>query len=119
MVEVQLYSLLIKALEGGEGSASRSALSLPRERPLYRKLGGPQGQSGQVWKISPPPGFDPRTVQPVASRYTDYATRPTSLGGTLLYVYTPIGVFNAWNTSIDAYTEKYLLMIISKPARNM
>jgi hypothetical protein len=23
-----------------------------------------------VWKISPPPGFDPRTVQPVASRYT-------------------------------------------------
>ena len=31
----------------------------------------------QVRKISPPPGFDPRTVQPVASRYTDYATRPT------------------------------------------
>jgi hypothetical protein len=24
-------------------------------------------------KISPPSGFDPRTVQPVASRYTDYA----------------------------------------------
>ena len=24
-------------------------------------------------KISPPPGFDPRTVQPVASSYTDYA----------------------------------------------
>ena len=23
------------------------------------------------------PGFDPRTVQPVASRCTDYATRPT------------------------------------------
>jgi hypothetical protein len=39
---------------------------------LYRRLDGPQGQSGQVWKISPPPGFDPRTVQPVASRYTDY-----------------------------------------------
>jgi len=26
---------------------------------------------------SPPVGFDPRTVQPVASRYTDYATQPT------------------------------------------
>ena len=25
-----------------------------------------------------PPGFDPRTVQPVASRYTDYATRATA-----------------------------------------
>jgi hypothetical protein len=28
-------------------------------------MGGPQGLSGQVRKISPPPGFDPRTVQPV------------------------------------------------------
>ena len=45
--------------------------------PSYRRLGGPQCRSGQVRKISPPPGFDPRTVQPVASRYTDYATRPT------------------------------------------
>jgi len=45
--------------------------------PSYRMLGGPQGRSGQVRKISPPPGFDPRTAQPVASRYTGYATRPT------------------------------------------
>jgi hypothetical protein len=37
--------------------------------PLYRRLGGPQGRSGRMRKISPPPGFDPRTVQPVASRY--------------------------------------------------
>jgi hypothetical protein len=36
-------------------------------------LGWPQGQSGRLRKISPPPGFDPRTVQPVESRYTDYA----------------------------------------------
>ena len=41
------------------------------------RLGGPQGRSGEGQKISPPPGFDPRTIQPVASRYTDYATRPT------------------------------------------
>ena len=41
--------------------------------PLYRRLGGPQGRSGRVRKISPPPGFDPQTVQPVASRYTDCA----------------------------------------------
>ena len=33
--------------------------------PLYRRLGGPQGRSGWVRKISPPPGFDPRTVQTV------------------------------------------------------
>jgi hypothetical protein len=30
-------------------------------------------RSGQVRNISPPPGFDPRTVQPVASRYTNWA----------------------------------------------
>ena len=68
------------ALERGEGLASRPGRSLPPRKtryPLYRRLGGPQCQSGQVWKISPPPGFDPRTVQPVASRYTDYATRLT------------------------------------------
>jgi hypothetical protein len=46
---------------------------------LYRRLGGPQDRSGQVRKISPPTGFDPPTVQPVASRYTDWATRPTDL----------------------------------------
>ena len=45
--------------------------------PFYRKLGGPQGRSGQVRKISSPPGFDPRTVQPVTSGYTDWATGPT------------------------------------------
>ena len=45
--------------------------------PLYRRLGGPQGRSGQMRKIAPPPGFDPRTVQPVASRCTDWATLPT------------------------------------------
>jgi hypothetical protein len=41
--------------------------------PLYRRIGGPQGRSGRLGKILPPPGFDPRTVQPVVSRYTDYA----------------------------------------------
>ena len=41
--------------------------------PLYRRLGGLQGLSGRLWKISPLSGFDPRTVQPVASLYTDCA----------------------------------------------
>ena len=47
--------------------------------PIVQEAGWPQGRSGQVRKISPLPGFDCRTVQPVASRYTDYATRPTGL----------------------------------------
>jgi hypothetical protein len=41
--------------------------------PLYRRLGRPLCWSGQVRKISPPPEFDPWTVQPVASHYTDWA----------------------------------------------
>jgi hypothetical protein len=65
----------------GEWSASRPGRSLPPGKtryPLYRRLGGHQGRYGQVRKISPSPqsGFDPRTVQPVANRYTDCATRP-------------------------------------------
>jgi len=70
-----------------EGSASRPGRSLPLGKtryPLYRRLGGPQGWSGQVQKIPPPPGFDPRTVQPVATRYIDYATQPT------IYGYSPV-----------------------------
>jgi hypothetical protein len=64
---------LTTAVEGGEGSVSRPGRSLPpgkTQYPLYRRLGGPQGWSGQVRKIWPLPGFDPQTVQPVASRYT-------------------------------------------------
>jgi hypothetical protein len=67
-------------LEGGEGSASRPGRSLPPGKiryPLYRRLGGPQGRSGQVQKVSPSPELDAQTVQPVASRYTDWATGPT------------------------------------------
>ena len=40
--------------------------------PLYRKLGSLQGPYRDVRKISLPQLFDPRTVQSVASRYTDY-----------------------------------------------
>jgi hypothetical protein len=67
---------LTSALDGDEWSTPRPGRFTPGKEtrhPLYRRLGGPQGWSGRVLKISPPPGFDPRTVQPVASRYTDRA----------------------------------------------
>jgi hypothetical protein len=41
--------------------------------PLYRRLGGPQGWSGRVLKISPPLGLNPWTIQPIVSRYAIYA----------------------------------------------
>jgi len=67
------------ALEGGEWSAARSDRILPVGKtryPFYRRLGGPQGRSGQVENLVPT-GIRSRTVQPVVSRYTDWATRPT------------------------------------------
>jgi len=64
---------LTSALDGVGGQRHAEAvLPLGKTRyPLYRKPGGPQGRSGQVRKISPPPGYDPRTVHSEASRYTD------------------------------------------------
>ena len=64
----------------GEGSVSRPGGFLPLGKtryPLYRGLGGPQASLDRCGKFRPPSEFDPRTVQPVASRYTDWATRPT------------------------------------------
>jgi len=66
-------------------STPRSARFTPGKEtrcPLYRRLGGPQGRSGRMRKIWPPPGFDPRTVQPVASRCTDWA-----IAAPVLYFY--------------------------------
>jgi hypothetical protein len=58
---------------GGQGHAPAALAPGKTQYPLYRRLGGPQGQSGQVRNISPSTGFDPQTVQPVASRYTDWS----------------------------------------------
>jgi hypothetical protein len=57
----------------GQRHAPAALLPGKTRYPLDRRLGSPQGRSGRVRKNSPPPGFDPRTVQPVASRYTDWA----------------------------------------------
>ena len=46
--------------EEGEWSVSRLGRFLPPGKtryPLYRRLSGPQGRSGQVRKISPPTGI--------------------------------------------------------------
>jgi hypothetical protein len=42
---------------GGQHQAPAALPPGKTRYPLYRRLGGPQGRSGQVRKISPPPGF--------------------------------------------------------------
>jgi len=67
-------------LEGGEWSAARPGRTLPSGKtqyPFYRRLGGPQGQCGRAENLVPT-GIRSRTVQPVVSRYTDWATGPTT-----------------------------------------
>ena len=61
---------------GVGGQRHASAALYPLERPGTQCIGGwvgPPGRYGRGREISPPPGFDPWTVQPVVSRYTDYA----------------------------------------------
>ena len=66
---------LTSALDGVGGQCHTMAALPPgtTRYPLYRGLSGPQGRSGKVRKISPPPECDPRTAQPVASRHIDWA----------------------------------------------
>ena len=73
----QMYSSTrpsTSALKMGVSGQRHARAALPPGKtryPLHRRLDRPQGRSGRVRKILPPPGFNPRTVQPVASRYTD------------------------------------------------
>jgi hypothetical protein len=79
------------ALEGDEGSASPPLPSLftPGKDPvpIVQEAGW---AAGPVWTGAEnlaPPEFDLRTVQPVASHYTDYVTRPTLLMGVSNFEY--------------------------------
>jgi hypothetical protein len=58
---------------GGQLHTPAALLPEMTRYPLYRRLGRLQSRSGRVLKISPPSRFDPRTVQLLASRYTDWA----------------------------------------------
>jgi hypothetical protein len=57
---------LTSALGGVGGQRHNPSALPPGKNPysLYRRLGGSQGWSGRVRKISPQPGFDPRTSIP-------------------------------------------------------
>ena len=57
---------------GGQRHAQAALQPGKTRYPLYRRLGGPQDRSGWVRKISLLLKFDPRTVQPVASRCADW-----------------------------------------------
>ena len=93
------------ALEGGEGSASCPGHSLARERPSTHCTGGwvgPRAGLDRCGKSRPLRGFVLETIQPLASRYTDWATRPTLFGVNIVYC----------SDSCDCFASKVLLLLL-------
>ena len=70
---------------------------------LYRKLRGPQGQSGWVWIILAPLGFNPRTIQPILSCYTNWA----------ILVHHDVFVFKKNKQSLCCLKLLYALLLLS------
>ena len=61
------------ALEGGEWSAARPGHTLPPGKDpvtIVQEAGWAPGLAWTAENLTPP-GFDPWTVQPIVSRYTD------------------------------------------------
>ena len=75
--DIALLFLLTSALGGGVGVVSTTSRPLyPLEGPVTHSMGGWVGHRAgldKCGKSSPPhpPGLDPRTFHPAASRYTD------------------------------------------------
>jgi hypothetical protein len=68
---------MTSALGGGGWSAPRPGRFTPGKDPVPNVREAEWGP-GPVWtcaKNLAPPGFDPRTVQPVVNHYTDLATQ--------------------------------------------
>jgi hypothetical protein len=66
---------LTSALDGDGWSVPRRGCFTPGNAlvPIVWEAGSAPGLVWTGVEISPPPGFDPWTVQSVASHYTDYA----------------------------------------------
>ena len=81
------------------GQSQAPAALPPRKTgyPLYKGLGRPQGWSGRVRKILPSLEFDPRPVQSVATRYTDYAISAQGRGGCYCVMFRVyLGISTEW-----------------------
>jgi hypothetical protein len=109
---------LTSALDGGDYQRHAPA-ALPQgmtRYPLYRTLGGPQGRSGRMRKTSLPLGFDPRTVQPVASRYTDlsYSGTRTNL---CTYVYMISLSVSQTIQILELYNDKWMKSGLQRKGR--
>ena len=74
-VNVQILRIRNPALErGGRSASGSSRFTLGKDPvPIVQEAGWASGPVWTAWEVSPSPGFDPRTVQTAANRYTEYA----------------------------------------------
>ena len=93
---------------GGQRHASATLPPGKTRYPFYRRLGGLHTRSGRARKISLPPGFDLRTVHPVASRYTDWAIPAHR---TLLNIQIK-GNFSCCLSTADIYKYIYMYALL-------
>jgi len=72
-------SISLATAQEGVGGQRHDPATLPpgmTRYPLYMRIGGPQVRSGWLRKISPLPGFDPCTVQPLESLLFGFILAP-------------------------------------------
>jgi hypothetical protein len=71
-------TLYLSSVVDGVGGKHHAPAVLPpgkTQYALYTRLGRPQGESGEIRKISPPPGFDSWTVHSVPCAIHSFKTR--------------------------------------------
>jgi hypothetical protein len=91
---------------------------------LYRRLGGLQGHSRWVQKVSPPPGCDPWTMQPIVRSYTKYAILAHALYGTRVNIscnanFTIMALLNEWIVYVLHHIQYYFLGSILRVYNNV
>jgi hypothetical protein len=112
---------------GGAGMATsplkpgtrRTWLVCTNHRPLYfwkrvvtHCTRGCVGRLGLAWKISPPPIFDSRIVQPVASRCIDYPIRLCEVQRVHIYIkYALIMVFKSPRHGLDTRSDRMRFLV--------
>jgi rRNA maturation protein Nop10 len=64
-------------------------------------LHGTLSRCGWLRKISSPPGFEPQNVQPVASRYTDWANPVCVCVCVCVYIYIYIYIYDRYDIFVN------------------
>jgi len=79
--DMELYIQHIRSL--GRQHHTLAALPLGKSRYPSQEAGWASSRSGRERKFSPPQGFDPQTVLPVAISYADYVVPVTVRNGSV------------------------------------